>query len=635
MELVKIVQARFLIENDLQMYDDETDTPAVAKTSSLNDELGMVEFIFSDKTGTLTQNVMDFLKFTVNGIEYGRGTTEIGRAAAKRNNVDLHDDRPQDWKPSVNGFHFYDERILDGKWKQEECAEQIRAFFTVLAVCHTVIPEHSNGEVIYQASSPDEAALVKAASILGVQFYNRSRNTVTIRIGEQEESFQILNELEFTSERKRMSVIVKTPDDRILLMTKGADNVIYERMNTNDYTSTTQKSLNKFAQEGLRTLVVAQCELDPEKYHEWHQKVFLPASLSISHTKEQELANAAELIETGLELVGATAIEDKLQVNVAQTIEELAQAGIKMWVLTGDKQETAINIGFACALLDNQTETIILNQTDRNELKREIRTMYKAHLTSRTDREMALVIDGFALDLILSRAEQASADTSILDQSSDQITPLSTISEKQDKPSQEEPLHITFLKLCMMCKSVICCRVSPLQKALVVKLVKDVLNGPITLAIGDGANDVSMIQAAHIGVGISGKEGLQAARASDYAIAQFRFLKPLLFVHGRYNYRRISRVICHSFYKNLTLQFCQFWYVWFNAYTGTSVLDINMLILFNAIFTSVPIIAYGVTDRDVSKEASLNVPELYIYGQRGHYVSCSSLPTNNTSLTYG
>jgi P-type E1-E2 ATPase len=155
------------------------------------------------------------------------------------------------------------------------------------------------------------------------------------------------------------------------------------------------------------------------------------------------------------------------------------------------------------------------------------------------------------------------------------------------------------------------------------------------LAIGDGANDVSMIQAAHIGVGISGKEGLQAARASDYAIAQFRFLKPLLFVHGRYNYRRISRVICHSFYKNLTLQFCQFWYVWFNAYTGTSVLDINMLILFNAIFTSVPIIVYGVTDRDVSKEASLNVPELYIYGQRGHYVSCSSLPTNNTSLTCG
>jgi magnesium-transporting ATPase (P-type) len=130
-----------------------------------------------------------------------------------------------------------------------------------------------------------------------------------------------------------------------------------------------------------------------------------------------------------------------------------------------------------------------------------------------------------------------------------------------------------------------------------------------------------MIQAAHIGVGISGMEGLQAARAADYAIGQFRFLKRLLLVHGRYNYRRMARLICYSFYKNLTLQLCQFWYVWFNAYTGTSVYDSNMLLLYNIIFTSVPILIYGIWDRDVSIHASLNVPQLYMYGQKNYYVS--------------
>ncbi|KAL0490666.1 phospholipid-transporting ATPase Atp8 [Acrasis kona] len=192
----------------------------------------------------------------------------------------------------------------------------------------------------------------------------------------------------------------------------------------------------------------------------------------------------------------------------------------------------------------------------------------------------------------------------------------------KNKHSHEPTVHelcIMFLKLCMLCKNVICCRVSPLQKALVVKLVKNNLIGSITLAIGDGANDVSMIQAAHIGVGISGEEGMQAARASDYSIAQFRFLKTLLLVHGRYNYRRITKLICYCFYKNAALMMIQFWYVWYNAFTGKSVYDNLSLILFNIVFSSLPIIAFALFDRDVSVESSLNVPQLYILGQRSYY----------------
>jgi magnesium-transporting ATPase (P-type) len=577
---------------------------------------------------------MEFLKFTVNGIEYGRGTTEIGRAAAKRNGIDLKDDRPANWKPIAPGFSFYDERILHGKWKDEANQEAIRKFFTVLAVCHTVIPEQDRNnpdEIVYQASSPDEAALVKAASLLGFHFFKRTPNSVSIKIGEEEETYEILNVLEFNSTRKRMSVIVRTPDNRIVLMTKGADNVIYERMNTGPYSTTTLTSLKKFAEEGLRTLVIAEVVIDQQQYMDWNTNVFIPASLSLSETKDLELQEAAEKIEKNLELVGSTAIEDKLQDGVPQTIEELARAGIKIWVLTGDKQETAINIGFACALLDNAMETIILNKPTREELKNQIRTQYKAHMNVKSDRDMAVVIDGASLEMVL----QSTTEMLILTPTTPEEHPTPTspdvlstssqrpmmVDETPNKFAQQESLHITFLKLCMMCKSVICCRVSPLQKSQVVKLVRDTLKGTVTLAIGDGANDVSMIQAAHIGIGISGQEGLQAARAADYAIGQFRFLKPLLLVHGRYNYRRLARLICYSFYKNLTLQLCQFWYVFFNAFTGTSIYDSNMLLLFNIIFTSVPIIVYAIWDRDVSLYASRNVPQLYMYGQRGYYVS--------------
>ncbi|KAL0477513.1 phospholipid-transporting ATPase [Acrasis kona] len=656
MEFVKMLQARWILDKDIDIYYEPADIPASAKTSSLNEELGQVEYIFSDKTGTLTQNVMEFLKFSVNGVEYGRGTTEIGRAAAKRNGIDLHDDRPLDWIPSKPGFNFYDERIIDRAFVNEPHVLSIVKFFTLLAVCHTVIPEidkKNPNELFYQAASPDEGALVRAAADLGFVFKHRTPTSCTIEADGVSETYEVLNVLEFNSTRKRMSVIVRTQDQRILLMTKGADNVIFKLLKPGQpYLESTQENLRKFAEEGLRTLVCAQVELDPIAYGKWNRDVFDKANTSLTD-KEEAVAAAAEEVEKNLTLIGASAIEDKLQDGVPDTISDLARAGIKIWVLTGDKQETAINIGFACALLDNNMGIIVLNDSDRASLKKEIRE--KLDLAQRGLIEnksgIGVVIDGSSLELVLQSNEDVSSHEPTLEEKIQQrntssspsglsgpleepgeedvqsplpspptVTPLSNNNDGVDVDLPgEEKLAVTFLKLCMYCKSVICCRVSPLQKALVVKLVKNNLDGAITLSIGDGANDVSMIQAAHIGIGISGQEGLQAARASDYAIGQFRYLKKLLLVHGRYNYRRIARLICYSFYKNLTLQLCQFWFVFYNAYTGASVYDSLLLSLYNIVFTSIPIMAFGLFDRDVSIEASMNIPQLFSLGQRGHY----------------
>lgn len=594
LEFVKVFQAR-LIESDIGMYYEKNNMPAVAKTSSLNEELGQVEYIFSDKTGTLTCNVMEFLKCSISGVIYGTGTTEIGRAAAQRQGIKIDDYRP----PNVNpDFQFYDLRMTDDNWKNEPNAEAIRDFLVLLAVCHTVVPEQSTEDptkIIYQASSPDEGALVKAAMHFGFKFLSRTHKEISIMTPDNgKEVYTLLNTLEFTSTRKRMSVIVRDPQNRIVLLTKGADSVILPLLNTANnpematLVETTKEHLTQFAEEGLRTLILGKAYLDPAQYQQW-TSVFDAASVALEQRTEK-LQDAAALIERDLILVGATAIEDKLQDGVPDTISTLADAGIRIWVLTGDKQETAINIGFACALLDNDLTIIILNQTNKDALADDIELNYtRAHQGTKDREEYGLVIDGEALKHVLS----------------------------------DDQIRVRFLQLGMLCRSVICCRVSPLQKSEVVALAKLNLN-TITLAIGDGANDVAMIQAAHIGVGISGLEGLQAARASDYAIAQFRYLKRLLLVHGRYSYRRNSKLILYSFYKNIMLQFTQFHFIFFNGFSGTSLYDQFVLPMYNVLFTFFPILLFAVTDRDVSTAKSLEFPELYTLGHKDYYFNILS-----------
>lgn len=264
-------------------------------------------------------------------------------------------------------------------------------------------------------------------------------------------------------------------------------------------------------------------EIPEEEYNRWAQ-IYDQAATTLNN-RADELDKAAEMIEQNLFLLGATAIEDKLQDGVPDTIHTLQEAGIKVWVLTGDRQETAINIGYSCRLLNEDMSLIICNEDNhfgtKSFLEAKLHEVNQSH--GQHEDPMALIIDGRALTFAL-----------------------------------EKDIEKIFLDLAKQCKAVICCRVSPLQKALVVKLVKKYSHS-ILLAIGDGANDVSMIQAAHVGVGISGVEGLQAARSADFSISQFRFLRKLLLVHGSWAYQRLSKMIFYFFYKNVALYLTQFW----------------------------------------------------------------------------
>mmetsp|Transcript_27778 Transcript_27778/g.60863 ORF Transcript_27778/g.60863 Transcript_27778/m.60863 type:complete len:1303 (+) Transcript_27778:244-4152(+) len=637
MEMVKIAQSMVFIATDRQMYYPDNDTPAVARTSNLNEDLGMVTTVLSDKTGTLTRNLMEFFKCSIAGTSYGAGITEIERSNAQRRGEALSENEdPNAAKYRERFFNFYDARMIDGAWFNSPDAPNIEMFLRLLAVCHTVIPGEGkkegekdgdksshhipdevgeDGKVIvteqnvrYEAESPDEAALVVAAKALGFFFFKRTNTTVTVRErtprGVHDVEYEVLNILEFDSTRKRMSVIVQDPSQRILMFCKGADTVIYDRLDhahpqNVQLKELTSKHMEEYGSAGLRTLCLSYSELDPAFYQEWNAK-YMEAKTSLQD-RDKKLGEVSELVECKLRLLGCTAIEDKLQEGVPQCIKKLAEAGIRLWVLTGDKMETAINIGFACSLITEEMQQFVITAyfKEVDELEAAGRVEEAAQLANSrveqqldqakismtqagTSMEYALIIDGKALSYALSPR-----------------------------------LKQTFLEVGLKCQAVVCCRVSPLQKAQVTSLVKE--HGDVTLAIGDGANDVGMIQQAHIGVGISGEEGMQAVMASDFAIAQFRFLTPLLLVHGRWSYKRIARMICFFFYKNLLFGVTIFAYNAFTNFSGQYIYNDVYMTLFNVIFTALTPIVIGIFDRDVDRELGLKYPALYRQGQKNTY----------------
>ncbi|XP_058179780.1 probable phospholipid-transporting ATPase 4 isoform X2 [Rhododendron vialii] len=495
-EVVKVLQAMF-INKDTHMYDEESKTPAQARTSNLNEELGQVDTILSDKTGTLTCNQMDFLKCSIAGMAYGTRFSEVELAAARQMalNVDnqvfestpksgmdvseieletvvtCKDEKYQ--KPPINGFSFEDSRLMYGNWSKEPNADVILLFFRILAICHTAIPEanEKTGGFTYEAESPDEGAFLVAAREFGFEFCKRTQSSVFVRERypsskkKIERGYKILNLLDFTSKRKRMSVIIQDKDGQLFLFCKGADSIIFDRLSKNGrmYEEATTKHLKDYGEGGLRTLALAYRKLEEEEYFAWNNE-FIKAKTSIGGDREAMLERVSDLMERDLILVGATAVEDKLQKGVTRLV----------------KQGT----------------------------------------------------------------------------------------------------------------------------------------GKITLAIGDGANDVGMIQEADIGVGISGVEGMQAVMASDFAIAQFRFLERLLVVHGHWCYKRIAQMICYFFYKNIAFGLTLFYFEALANFSGQSIYDDWYMLLFNVILTSLPVISLGVFEQDVSSEICLQFPALYQQGPK-------------------
>uniref|UniRef100_A0A8C0XUH0 Phospholipid-transporting ATPase n=1 Tax=Castor canadensis TaxID=51338 RepID=A0A8C0XUH0_CASCN len=548
LEVVKFTQAYF-INWDLDMHYEPTDTAAMARTSNLNEELGQVKYIFSDKTGTLTCNVMQFKKCTIAGVAYGHVPEPEDYGCS-----------PDEWQSSQIGDEktFSDSSLLENLQNNHPTAPIICEFLTMMAVCHTAVPEREGEKIIYQAASPDEGALVRAAKQLNFVFTGRTPDSVIIDSLGQEERYELLNVLEFTSARKRMSVIVRTPSGKLRLYCKGADTVIYERLaETSKYKEITLKHLEQFATEGLRTLCFAVAEISESDFQEW-RAVYQRASTSVQN-RLLKLEESYELIEKNLQLLGATAIEDKLQDQVPETIEMLMKADIKIWILTGDKQETAINIGHSCKLLKKNMGMIVINEGSldgtRETLSRHCATLGDA---LRKENDFALIIDGKTLENALAFG-----------------------------------VRQYFLDLALSCKAVICCRVSPLQKSEVVEMVKKQVK-VITLAIGDGANDVSMIQTAHVGVGISGNEGLQAANSSDYSIAQ--------------SANTVKKKILIFF---LILVLVQIWFAFVNGFSGQILFERWCIGLYNVMFTAMPPLTLGIFERSCRKENMLKYPELY------------------------
>lgn len=767
LEIVKVIQMFQM--NDIDMYDPETDTPMEPHTSTINEELGQVSYIFSDKTGTLTNNSMKFRKMSVAGSAWlhdfdlqaqalngpdkpklrhkkrgGKGKDKSAKPLASTRmslgGISQRSGNPRastpapNWKPSARSAASLHcgktEQLIEYIYERPNSvyAQKAKFFILALALCHTAMPEKDDeGEFDFTASSPDEVALVTAAKDLGYIMTDRQSETITIKTysaGKENdpvyETYRILDVVEFSSIRKRMSIVVRLPDQKICLFTKGADTTVRSLLRLSDLVQastgnvdrraserrsleaqyalrrrstqtqspgdarrsqsitlagrnlaqrrsssiavgkgttarqsvdlwlkdresdvdmsvprdsnsfyTPRQSLQQgtprasgdprqslaraestystghnteldalvdesvalndhatfehcfqhiddFAVEGLRTLLYGYRFIPEEEYTEW-RNVFAEASTSLV-SRQEKMEAAGANIETRLELLGATAIEDKLQDGVPDAIDRLRRAGMKMWMLTGDKRETAINIGQSCRLIKAYSKVVVLDYVQGNLVN--LMSATTADINSGQIAHSVLVVDGQTLTSMESDAVAKDA----------------------------------FTELAVLADSVICCRASPSQKATLVRTIRFRVKGSVTLAIGDGANDIAMIQEAHVGIGIAGKEGLQAARTSDYSIAQFRFLLKLLLVHGRWNYVRICKYTLGTFWKEMIFYLVQAMYQRWNGYTGTSLYEPWSLSMFNTLFTSLPVIFMGVFEQDMRPATLLAVPELYSIG---------------------
>ncbi|WVZ19745.1 hypothetical protein V8G54_007067 [Vigna mungo] len=430
-----------------------------------------------------------------------------------------------------------------------------------------------------------------------------------------------------------MSVIVKDEEGRILLLSKGADSVMFERLANNGRTfeEKTMEHVHEYAEAGLRTIILSYRELDEEEYKEFDGKLSEVKS-SVSEDRETLIEELLDTIERNLILLGATAVEDKLQNGVPDCIDKLAQAKIKIWVLTGDKMETAINIGFSCRLLRQGMRQIIIHleipEIQALEKVGDKMAVVKDCYPPTTVRhilpcfhvqlQVALLICILLKCCLVSRESvhhqlSEGAQLLVASRGTCQQTFSLIIDGKSLTYALEDNMKNMFLELASHCASVICCRSSPKQKALVTRLVKSG-TGKTTLAIGDGANDVGMLQEADEGIGISGVEGMQAVMSSDIAIAQFKYLERLLLVHGHWCYRRMSSMICYFFFKNITFGFTLFLYEVYASFSGQPAYNDWFLSLYSVFFSSLPVIALGVLDQDVSARYCLKFPILYQEG---------------------
>lgn len=599
---------------------------ASVTNSNLNEDLGVLDFLFSDKTGTLTRNEMTLNRMWVPGIKFDE-VKDSGRLG----------------------------KILARGKKGQRNYDAAHPFAMALAVCHDVLPslndDPSQG-LVYESPSPDDIAICNGLRRNGIDITGRTKTLLQTAWFGEEQDYELLRLLEFSSDRKRMSAIVRL-DGTIYLCTKGADNIMFDRL-AEDHNPTTlaeaKNAVSEFAREGLRTLVVGYRTLSEDDWLDFSDR--LDEAEKQMRDREGKMAAVMETLEHSLQVLGVTGIDDRLQDEVPETIAYLLACDIKVWVLTGDKQETAINIGLSSRVISEDSRLFIYDMKDSDalgsKLDETIAEFKAADAWGRDNVRPEDMLDK-SITAQLSLGQRMRYAWRRFARYMRWLMPVNrnpragwgNAPEIEDKWRRNamvitgdalnvlfEPwgaaqkgavtdLQRSFLEVATRCKSVICCRVAPLQKAQIVRLVGDGLH-KVTLAIGDGANDVPMIQAANIGVGISGREGGQAVRASDYSFLEFKNLRTLISVHGRWNFLRMSELIYYSFYKNIAM-ITVFWiYGFWTLWSGTNVYEETFLVYFNVAFSAVPPFVVACFEKDVARTPLYRYPELY-RESRVHY----------------
>ncbi len=643
LEIVKIGQGLFM-SADVEGYSFVRDKYIRPNAFSLNEELGMVDYIFTDKTGTLTCNKMMF-KYCVMGdicfqlIRDNENTKNNPEEEKIRKEHDIICFKPNDMltpekfdKREYKGFKIVsDDQTIT--LSLEKLSNIILEFWYSLALCHECnIQEDEEGREDYIGMSPDSIELVRAARLQGYQLTkgksskfrrvktehynenitksktkdnNRMQNGYKTEISENNlnaKDYEVLNIIAFTSDRKRESVIVKE-NNIIRLYIKGADTIIEKRLtkNTNkDILEKCKTSVNYFSSQGYRTLLIGMKVLSQSEYNTFAQKLN-EANMSLEN-KDKKVEEIYDKIEQNIYLIGCTIVEDKLQDKVPETIKDLRNANIKIWMLTGDKMNTAYNIGLSCNLISTNMKIFKLCGVEK-----------------KLNEQMEMVNKEECEKVILDFAKEFNKFKGNFDSMNKELNSFGIlVDEKALKTiNDEEEMQKIFLDIAKDASSVICCRVSPIQKSQVVKMMKNYDKNGVTLAIGDGGNDVSMIMEAHIGIGIYGEEGMRAVQSGDYAIGEFKILHRLLLFHGRIFYVRNSQCILYFFYKNFVFTLVQFIYGFYTNFSGQTIIDDWYISFYNLIFTSLPLGARALLDIDLRPEDGEIVKKLipFIYAE--------------------
>ncbi|GAA49299.1 probable phospholipid-transporting ATPase IF [Clonorchis sinensis] len=618
-ELQQLMLA-FLISQDMKMYLESEDLCAKANSSQLADELGQVEFLFSDKTGTLTRNAMRLCLcgilesekvYTFRPLSATASSTSTD-VCAFETGWDQESNSSQ--SDASDSFRNKSTRQTNRQWLIPDANDTLlEEFLTTSALCHTldvanseIAGEYKSGRneislrqiPIYEASSPDEKALVEGAAqngvvFVGVEPVEDSISTKRYKIeyrndgstndnAAEQKNYLVDAVLEFTSERKRMTVMVRYPDGTFHIHSKGAESTMLTPEVTTSGGLRTQaiKYVTDFAVEGYRTLVFSSRQLEEAEYRKLLTDLHKASGL-VGSERATAMQNAYAAIEANLSPKFVTAVEDQLQPGVKECLKNLREAGIQVWILTGDKEETAITVSQAAGHFTQQMSLLRLTHCPDFETAA---CMVFEQLEGCGGEPIGLVIDGKTLGFML-------------------------------QPSLRE----AFLDLCMNVTTVLCCRMTPLQKASIVQLVQFGLSvnsiggggPPVTAAVGDGGNDVAMILQASVGVGIYGKEGLEAARAADYSIPQFRHLTRLFLLHGHWSYHRISFTMNLFYFKCTALVTTQIMLNFYGGFSQTVSYSSLMFALFNLTMTSVTCLLYGIFEQHLPENALLARPYLY------------------------